>query len=308
MTETTPPRNAKTLILISAIVVSLLAAVSTTLFLRFIDKNSTAVSKEGDSNSTVGNEKPVFIQTGNADLKERIAELEEVNSEMKRKITSLNTELDATTRSTPEPDNNTADDIDELKRKLKKVQQVLDAKDTQNELDKAKYTHELKTEVERLRLILRKEKTKILFATSAEDLAPSAQDLVKKLGEFSGEKPEDLEKLYSQLSSSEKSSRKLVVNFESGISGVSEEYKTKIQEMLSSTKPDSYFVAVGYADTVGSSSKNKALSSKRATKVVGEMKPLMKESQFVQAYYLGQTTRFGDPELNRVVEIWEIRD
>ena len=309
MTETTSYPHPKKLIFFSAVAVAILAGLSTMLFMKSLEKN--VIRQEGQPIPT--NSLP-FVKKGNSDLEEKIVELEEINREMKRKITSLNTERDAAIKSASEATTTTnaptdeEESMEELKKKAKELQRKLDAKDTQNELDKAKYTHELRTEVEKMRLELRKIKTKNLFATNLEELAPSAQDLVQQLGEYTGEKPEDLVQLYSDLKTSENSNRKLVINFESGISGISEEYQSKIQEMLVTTKPDSYFVAIGYADTVGTATKNKALSSKRATKVVESMKPLMQETQFIQAYYLGQTTRFGEPEFNRVVEIWEIQD
>ena len=261
--------------------------------------------------------------------------------ELERKIQGLNTERDALTRTSEEKANNLRSELDKIKTgegdasiayksQIAEIEnewkKKLDDLKVKNEMEKAKYTNSLKSELSNLRVALRKEKTKKVFANSSDDLAPSAQKLIAELSGFekaedvanaSGETPseeviaskeKDLDELYKGIDKNIRSRRKAVVNFDSGSSAVKGEYQNKITELLKTAKPDSYFIAVGYADVTGSANANKSLSSKRATKVAEVMKPSLKDTQFVQAFYLGQTERFGAPDNNRVVEIWEITE
>lgn len=245
--------------------------------------------------------------------------------EQKRKIQGLNTANDALSRTKQESEAKLNDKLnalsssiktgetnDVVKQEVAKVEVEwkgkLDKLKVQHEMDKAKYTNNLKSELNNLRVALRKEKTKKVFANTSDDLAPSAQKLIKNLGDYKGESTDDLKGLYKNIDSSIGSRPKLVVNFASGSSAVSADYQAKIDALLKGATPNSYFMAVGYADNTGSAAANKSLSSKRATRVAEVVKPLLGDSQFVQAFYLGQTERFGAPENNRVVEIWEINE
>ncbi len=187
-------------------------------------------------------------------------------------------------------------------------QQKFAALKVNHEQDKARIRAEHHEKLRDFRIIARKTKAKKTFASSPDDLAPAGKDLVESLQTYKGSTADELAAFYGNVAGQNAAKAKLAVNFGSGSSSVSDDYKAEIKTLLANAPEDSYFVAVGYADTTGTASKNKALSSKRATRVAEVLKYNLKKNQFTQAYYLGQTTRFGAEENNRVVEIWEITD
>ena len=174
--------------------------------------------------------------------------------------------------------------------------------------DIAKLRNDHKKEFNQFRTIVRSSRAKKVFADTTADLAPAAKTLIESLDEYEGTKPAELNKLYEKVDKNQGAVRRLIVNFASGSSVVTAEDQEKIKGLIEKAGDNSYFVAVGYADPTGTASKNKALSSKRATGVAKVIKPSLSETQFTQAYYLGQTSRFGADENNRIVEIWEITE
>jgi len=164
------------------------------------------------------------------------------------------------------------------------------------------------TQLNKYRNLIRSTKAKKVFADSTADLAPAGGKLIDSLEGYEGNTGADLSKLYSQNSNKVKARRKLIVNFASGSDTVSDDDSTKIQNLISNSDNNSYFVAVGYADSSGSAADNKSLSSRRATNTAKVIQPNLNKTQFTQAYYLGQTSRFGADENNRIVEIWEITE
>lgn len=261
-----------------------------------------------------------------ADLaKDSGVDLEAQNKELREKLDTLTLEKNSITEDAA----NTKKELNEkikalsagakgrdadaiLKAEIAKAdgqwKKQLDKQKVDHELEKAKLQSDYKAKLAEYRNIVRSSKAKKVFATSSDDLAPAAQSLIKSLSGYAGKEEAVLNKLYTNLDENQNAKRKLIVNFASGSSAVGEEYQTKIGELLKKASPNSYFVAVGYADMTGTAAKNKALSSKRATRVAEVIKPKLQKSQITQAYYLGQTDRFGAEENNRVVEVWEITE
>jgi len=235
------------------------------------------------------------LESANVDLKTKVDSLQSALTEQKKQFTAL-TEKHKREVKTLTAGNSTAD-----------WKQKLSALKVKHEQEKAQTAAKYNGTISELRNALRAVKTKTVFAESTDDLAPAAQSLIKSLEGYEGADVSDLNALYGKLGK-KGNARKLVVNFASGISGVSEDYQAQIKDLLAKGAANSYYVAVGYADMSGSAVKNAKLSSKRATNVAATIKPLLKKNQFTQAFYLGQTDRFGEKAKNRVVEIWEITE
>ena len=241
----------------------------------------------------------------------------------KKKIETLNMEKDVLARRSQSQ-------LDELRQKISELENALNDSDSskifnkklaeqekqwQEKLDQLKVAHQLQltqeidtlnTKNDKLLMIIRKEKTKNVFAETSNELMPSAQSLVSNLDAYEGDDQTQLDTLYSGLSTLVNAERKAVVKFNKSSWTLRQSYKEKIQEVLAQSTPNSYFLAVGYADPKGSAAGNRKLSKNRATEVAEYIKPKLSDMQFTQAYYLGETSRFGAPEENRIVEIWEI--
>ena len=250
------------------------------------------------------------LETESITLKEKLAALQNKNTEIARNSSIREQELNKRIKElSANLKQGEAKSI--LKSEIAKVdaqwKKQIDKLKVSHELDKAKATNALKSRIADLQVAIRKEKAQKVFADSQEDLAPSAKSLIAQLDNHQGNSPEALAQLYSSLNGKLSAQPILSVQFPSGSSTVSNEYKAQISELLKSSGANSYFVAVGYADSSGSASQNKSLSSKRATNVAQVIKPSLSKNQFTQAFYLGQTERFGAPENNRIVEIWEIK-
>lgn len=166
---------------------------------------------------------------------------------------------------------------------------------------------QLNDRIKELNLQIRKGKSKKVFADSKEDLGPKAQQLITTLEGLEGQNADQVATAYEGLKGSLNSHLKTRILFGSGKNGVSPEENAQLQSIMKEAGEDSYFLAVGYADTSGSSEGNKALSKKRALSVAGSVKAVAKENQSIQAIYLGSTDRFGSKAQNRVVEVWEIK-
>ncbi len=146
---------------------------------------------------------------------------------------------------------------------------------------------------------------KAAFANSAKDLRMQSQHLFKKLEEIDPLQGEALEKAYRDIKDEFNSTSQGKINFASGQFSVSESGAQKISEIASKSSNKSHFLIVGFADQSGSAAGNKNLSSKRAQSVMQELSQHI-PSERIQSIYLGQTSRFGSREKNRVVEIWEL--
>ena len=144
------------------------------------------------------------------------------------------------------------------------------------------------------------------FVDSTEALPQTAKALFTDLKKLEGKSQAEIEKVYQALKTNHKASSLGKITFASGKAGISPPDLEKIKEIASSSNDNAYFLVVGFADNSGNTTSNKTLSSKRSTNVAKELNKQKKGFQAAQAVYLGQTTRFGEPEKNRVVEIWGI--
>lgn len=144
------------------------------------------------------------------------------------------------------------------------------------------------------------------FVESSEALPTSAKNLFDDLKKLEGKPQTDNEKAYKTIQKQHKATSLMRIQFASGKAEISAADIAKIKEVSNKSSQNAYFLVVGFADNTGSADANKILSSKRSTNVAKELNNLKKGFQAAQAVYLGQTTRFGEPEQNRVVEIWRI--
>lgn len=141
-----------------------------------------------------------------------------------------------------------------------------------------------------------------LFADSVEDLAPKANLLINRLKGLDKKGSDQMYKVLREDLGAEPITRLL---FSSGEGNVKPVDLKKLEDFLKRTADDDLYVAIGYADKSGTFEGNRKLSSKRATNVAKEVRS-RKPKSTVQAFYLGQTERFGSKKENRAVELWRI--
>lgn len=271
-------------------------------------KNTELATLKAQLSNTDGADTDLVAQ--NADLRAKLDTLTLEKNSIAKTAADTQKELNDKIKELSANKQGNADDLikDKIAEADTQWKKQIDQLKVDHELAKAKQQQEFNAKLAEYRNIARASKAKKVFATSTDDLAPAAKSLINSLDGYKGTSEADLNGLYSNIGSKQNAKRKLIVNFASGSSAVGAEYQEKIKALLEKASPNSYLLAVGYADTTGTASKNKALSSKRATKVAQVIKPNLNKSQFTQAYYLGQTTRFGADENNRIVEIWEITE
>jgi len=161
-------------------------------------------------------------------------------------------------------------------------------------------------EIQRLRAEL--DKTK-LFVEKGKDLPAIAAKLFERLKTLDNLSGDALTNAYQQI---ELDLGARVVHRQTFATGSSEvtldrEKMIKAATTLKS-KPNSFFLVVGYASTTGNKLSNYELSRKRATTTASVINTLKKEGQAVKAVYLGQTNRFNktNPLKNQICEVWEI--
>jgi len=145
-----------------------------------------------------------------------------------------------------------------------------------------------------------------VFVSSSDDLPERARSLFSSLSSLEGKSEDELKSVYSSLKADNHSESLARFKFETGKADVKAADIHKIKSITSSSDPTSYFLIVGFADNTGSAEANEKLSSERATAVAKSFTNNKKGFQAAQAVYLGQTTRFGEPSENRVVEVWKI--
>jgi len=155
---------------------------------------------------------------------------------------------------------------------------------------------------------IRAQLDKNLFV-DADKLSPIAQKLFSELSSLEGVSNEDRLKRYVKLNSELKASVIDSVKFGTGTSDVAIQKVDAIRRTLQNSRPDSFFLVVGYASQTGDYKTNRSLSSQRATTVASQVNYLKQSSQGIQATFLGQTNRFSNtsPVENQLCEIWEIR-
>lgn len=146
-----------------------------------------------------------------------------------------------------------------------------------------------------------------VFVKSADDLPDSARALYTDIISLEGKSADDISSAYEAISEEHNAVAKSRIQFPSGKSELSEDDIAKIQQLTTAAGENSYFLVVGFADQSGSEASNEKLSSDRSTAVAKQITVSAKGLQAAQAVYLGQTSRFGEPEDNRVVEIWQIK-
>ncbi|MEM9080898.1 MAG: hypothetical protein AAGC74_09435 [Verrucomicrobiota bacterium] len=184
------------------------------------------------------------------------------------------------------------------------------------EVEKVKRVEELERELRMLRLDERV-KAEMEARNALNDdgvpegvavgLTPRARVVCGKLLEWEGLAPEDLEKAAESLEK-ELGARALIrVKFGNGSAAVRADELAAMEVAVSSTEDYSLLLAVGFADTGGDAELNRTLGAQRASNVAADLQKMLRNGQFVEPVYLGETERFGARAENRVVEIWELR-
>lgn len=146
-----------------------------------------------------------------------------------------------------------------------------------------------------------------LFVTQ-DDLSPRAVALYRALKEIETEDHRARRDTYATFSEQIKANVRESINFKDGSAQIALEHEARIEDMLKSANPNSFFLVVGYASTSGDSKNNKEFSSRRATRVASMVNYHKGKDHGVQAVYLGEGKRFGPEDSpNQVCEVWEIR-
>jgi len=145
-----------------------------------------------------------------------------------------------------------------------------------------------------------------IFVNSSDDLPERVQSLHSQLSDLEGKSPSRIKSIYKNIETDLNSESMLRIKFKTGSSKLSNKDQSEIKQILRDADSNSYFLAVGFADTSGNATANEKLSSQRATAVAEMLTKHQSGRQITQAIYLGQTTRFGEQSENRVVEIWKV--
>jgi len=145
-----------------------------------------------------------------------------------------------------------------------------------------------------------------VFVRSVNDLPASAQRLFSDLKKLEGKSKAEVDAAYTKYVDSHQSKSLARIKFATGSAEISAADIANIKNLTQTSNKNAYFLVVGFADSSGDAAGNETLSSNRSTAVAQELAKHKQGYQAAQAVYLGQTTRFGEPEENRVVEIWEI--
>lgn len=146
-----------------------------------------------------------------------------------------------------------------------------------------------------------------LFVTQ-DDLSPRAVALYRELKKLETMDHRERRVFYDQLKTQVKATVEETISFQTGSANINPEHEVHLKDLAVQAPDTSFFLVVGYASTSGDSQANEELSSQRATRVASMVNYLKKESQGVQAVYLGEGTRFGPEDApNQVCEVWQIR-
>jgi len=157
----------------------------------------------------------------------------------------------------------------------------------------------LRAELDRTRLFIDKEK----------DLPAIAAKLYARLKTLDNLSGEALTNAYQQIELDLGARIAHLQTFPTGSSEVTLDREKMIKAAATlKSKPNSFFLVVGYASKTGNKQSNYELSRKRSTTTASVLYTLKKEGQAVKAVYLGQTDRFDktNPLKNQVCEVWEI--
>ena len=148
-----------------------------------------------------------------------------------------------------------------------------------------------------------------LFAKSENELLPAAVELFRSLRELENRPDSDLTTAYSDIGVKLGANVLHTLNFATGSSALTPEYDELIKNLVAEIPDGDLVFVVGYASETGNVKGNRKLSSDRATAVAELFSSVKRDSQKVQAVYLGQTDRFSSsiPVRNQLVEIWRIR-
>ncbi|MEM9016732.1 MAG: OmpA family protein [Verrucomicrobiota bacterium] len=141
------------------------------------------------------------------------------------------------------------------------------------------------------------------------DLNQAVRPLFIRLREFKGG-PDEMEKIYGELTEDGKTEALHQVLFESGSAEIGGEESGKLSELVADSSKAAKFLVVGYASVDGDAKANYELSSKRASAVATAIAAASKLGESaIQAVYFGQTKRFSETEMppNRVVEVWRVK-
>lgn len=148
-----------------------------------------------------------------------------------------------------------------------------------------------------------------LFIEKGKDLPAVAAKLYERLKSLDKLSGAALTKAYQQIEVELNARIVHLQSFATGSSEIDLDREKMIRAAANlKSKPNSFFLVVGYASTTGTYQSNYDLSRKRATTTASVINSLKKSGQTVKAVYLGQTDRFdkGNPLKNQICEIWEI--
>jgi outer membrane protein OmpA-like peptidoglycan-associated protein len=147
-----------------------------------------------------------------------------------------------------------------------------------------------------------------LFAESAADLYPMAKGLYESLSELNDKSDSEISAAYNRFASQYNATFLKEIRFPTGSSQLNPADYFTLGDALGTVPEGAMILVVGYASTIGNADSNRQLSSDRATTVATNMAKVKRESQIVQAVFLGQTQRFSSriPERNQLCEVWQI--
>ena len=211
--------------------------------------------------------------------------------------------------------------LDESQAANQKLAQQVDAllEQSKGSVGQAKYD-ELAAELARIRPEYNRQRYQIqqlqakldeatLFVEKDGKLPAIAEKLYARLKTLDNLSGEALTKAYEQIEVDLNARIVHLQSFATGSSEVTLDREKMIRAAATlKSKPNSFFLIVGYASTSGTYQSNYDLSRKRATTTASVINTLKKPGQAVKAVYLGQTNRFDKSNLlkNQICEIWEI--
>ena len=211
--------------------------------------------------------------------------------------------------------------LDESQAANQKLAQQVDAllEQSKGAVNQAKYDElaaelaRIRPEYNRQRYIIQQLQTELdkatLFIEKEKDLPAIATKLYARLKTLDNLSGEALTKAYEQIEVDLNARIVHLQSFATGSSEVTLDREKMIRAAATlKSKPNSFFLVVGYASTTGTYQTNYDLSRKRATTTASVVNTLKKPQQTVKAVFLGQTNRFdkSNPLKNQICEIWEI--
>ena len=165
----------------------------------------------------------------------------------------------------------------------------------------------LRYELQKLRAELNKTR---LFTDKVDSLPAAAKALYVELSKLETADGARLKQEYDRIRRELNATVVDTISFQTGSSQVDLAKVEEISRTVQAAGDKSYFLVVGYASKTGNFDRNKELSKERATTIASVADTAKKDSQGVQAVFLGQTDRFSKSQVtqNQVCEIWEIRE